>query len=658
MNMDLRINRFLVPFLLFSLLLAILPSVISADSTVFSIDPPTCNVLYGETFKVNVTITEVTNLTGWEFKLFYLNQIVNCIKVTEGPFLKQAGSTFKIFDITNDYNATHGRILAGCTLLGSTSVSGNGTLAIVTFEAVDEGDTILDLTETKLSDEKDPPQSIPHTTMDGAVHVEWLQDVIRVYPSESYVSFGEVFEVNVTIIEVTNLTGWEFKLFYLNTVVGCTNVTEGPFLKQGGGTFHVFNVTNDYNATHGRILAGCVIFGQVSVSGSGTLASVSFQALSGGETPLDLVDTKLTDEQLEPQPIPHTTIDGTVHVTVGVRDVAVINVYPSAFCVYKHHVLNVSALVANNGEMAETFNVTLYTSEINGWHLVDVDERLVWYSDGQDADKGSGENCWETTITAAVTVPSSNPVLAFDTRYEFENLYDYGSVQVSTDDGETWVSLENQYTTFDHMPLTEPEIIAQLPGLTGTSEGWPDWMTMTFNLSGYEGLTVLLGFRYMTDTAILNQGWLVDNVTVNSFEISNQAFQQLDPPLLRPVHTLTVTNLPTGSQETVIFPWNTSTTNSGIYSISCMAQVLQEESDTLNNFLMDGRVEVKMNPDLDGDSDVDIYDVVILAGAYGSIEGSPKWNPRADLIENGIIDIYDVVALVGYYGKTLDTGCA
>jgi len=655
--MDLRINRFLAPFLLSSLLLSILTSVISADSTVLSIDPPTYTVLYGETFKVNVTITEVTNLTGWEFKLFYLNQIVNCIKATEGPFLKQAGGTFKIFDITNDYNATHGRILAGCTLLGSTSVSGNGTLAIVTFQAFDEGDTILGLTETKLSDEKDPPQPIPHTTVDGAVHVDRLQDVVRVYPSDSYASFGEVFEVNITIVEVTNLTGWEFKLFYLNTVAGCTNITEGSFLEQGGSTFHVFNVTNDYNATHGRILAGCVILGRVSVSGSGTLASVSFQAFSRGETPLALADTKLTDEQLDPQPIPHTTIDGTIHVTVGMCDIAAINVSPSAFCVYKHHVLNVSALVANNGETAETFNVTLYTSEINGWHLVDIDERLVWYSDGQDAEKGLGENFWETTIITEVTVPSSNPALAFDTRYEFENLYDYGFVQVSTDDGETWVSLENQYTTFNHMPLAEPEIVAHLPGLTGTSEGWPDWMTMTFNLSGYEGLTVLLGFRYMTDTAILKQGWFVDNVTINSFEISNHALQQLDPPLLRPVHTLTVTNLTSGSQAIVIFPWNTTTTNSGTYSISCMAQTLEGESDTLNNFLMDGRVEVKMNPDLDGDSDVDIYDVVILAGAYGSVEGGPKWNPRADLIENGIIDIYDVVALVGYYGETLDTGC-
>lgn len=64
-----------------------------------------------------------------------------------------------------------------------------------------------------------------------------------------------------------------------------------------------------------------------------------------------------------------------------------------------------------------------------------------------------------------------------------------------------------------------------------------------------------------------------------------------------------------------------------------------------------------MNPDLDGDLDVDIYDVVILAGAYGSVKGGPKWNPRADLIENDVIDIYDVVALVGYYGKKLDTGC-
>lgn len=54
--------------------------------------------------------------------------------------------------------------------------------------------------------------------------------------------------------------------------------------------------------------------------------------------------------------------------------------------------------------------------------------------------------------------------------------------------------------------------------------------------------------------------------------------------------------------------------------------------------------------DLNNDGAVDIFDVVILALAFGSKPGDPNWNPDADLNNDGVVDIFDVVILVNEFG--------
>jgi bacillopeptidase F (M6 metalloprotease family) len=80
-------------------------------------------------------------------------------------------------------------------------------------------------------------------------------------------------------------------------------------------------------------------------------------------------------------------------------------------------------------------------------------------------------------------------------------------VQVSTDGGSTWTSLENAYTTYDADMDAHPTAIENLPGLTGMSPRFPSWMSMTFNLSDYAGETVMVSFRYFTDWYTSYEGW-------------------------------------------------------------------------------------------------------------------------------------------------------
>jgi hypothetical protein len=64
------------------------------------------------------------------------------------------------------------------------------------------------------------------------------------------------------------------------------------------------------------------------------------------------------------------------------------------------------------------------------------------------------------------------------------------------------------------------------------------------------------------------------------------------------------------------------------------------------------KFRVRALGDVDGDGDVDIYDIVTICLAYDSEEGDPNWVPEADIAEPyGKIDIYDVVTACNNYGS-------
>ncbi len=149
---------------------------------------------------------------------------------------------------------------------------------------------------------------------------------------------------------------------------------------------------------------------------------------------------------------------------------------------------------------------------LSTWIKEDMDDDgdLEWYSTpaGPEADM---QMFIEVDLSAAST-------LTFDTYYDIEAFWDYGIVQVSDDNGETWTSLANEYTTVDHDPAAYPAIIENLPGLTGLSDGW---ITMSFDLTPYAGQTVWIGFRYMTDWGTERPGFWVDNIYIGDILVED-----------------------------------------------------------------------------------------------------------------------------------------
>ncbi|MHA1860031.1 MAG: peptidase M6 [Candidatus Asgardarchaeia archaeon] len=152
---------------------------------------------------------------------------------------------------------------------------------------------------------------------------------------------------------------------------------------------------------------------------------------------------------------------------------------------------------------------------------MDGDGDLEWYST-------TGGSLADLSIVAELNLPEGNVVLSFDTYFEIEDYWDFGFVQISLD-GENWTSLENSNTTYVHDPNAHPTIVENLPGLTGSSEGW---VREEFNLTEHSGKSVFLRFRYVTDWAVQYAGWWVDNIAINGEVVDDADENVVFSPLL------------------------------------------------------------------------------------------------------------------------------
>ena len=120
-------------------------------------------------------------------------------------------------------------------------------------------------------------------------------------------------------------------------------------------------------------------------------------------------------------------------------------------------------------------------------------------------------------ITNPYTVQEGD-ILSVPSDYSIEEYWDFGFIQFSTDNGETWTSMANEYTTMDHDDDAHPNITPNLPGITGTPGGYVD---LQFDLDDFitPGTEVIFGFRYMTDWATLNYGWYIVGAFVGETEL-------------------------------------------------------------------------------------------------------------------------------------------
>jgi hypothetical protein len=168
------------------------PTPVYANVTVV---PEDVVVTVNETFKVEVWINNVTDMAGWQVGLLWNKEIITCLDAHVNTPSEWGGVGFDWFNktaadvnltavytgwlfgpgIENDYNDTSGRYLKAEVWGpngGDYQNTLNGTICAVTltFQALQPGSSLLDLTRTEIGDGTANP--IGFLVYDGSVEVQ------------------------------------------------------------------------------------------------------------------------------------------------------------------------------------------------------------------------------------------------------------------------------------------------------------------------------------------------------------------------------------------------------------------------------------------------------------------------------------------------------
>jgi len=132
-------------------------------------------------------------------------------------------------------------------------------------------------------------------------------------------------------------------------------------------------------------------------------------------------------------------------------------------------------------------------------------------------DSPAGNYSASSTVTMTLTNPINligytNPRLTFYTKYDVENGWDYGQVEISTNNGSTWIPLQGKYTnpgTGSFQPAGEP----LYDGTIG------EWVREEISLASYLGNQVKIRFELKSDGSVQQDGWYIDDIGILYYSI-------------------------------------------------------------------------------------------------------------------------------------------
>lgn len=272
----------------------------SSPSTKLFVDPMRSDVNEGESFTIQIKIIEAYDLFVLELRLGWASSILNATAWEEGDFLNQGGvrNTYSYFKVYND----KGYLMFSATLLGvGSGIDGSGTIARVTFTAKSAGETGLHLYGVGLADSFINPTS-NFLTEDAYVNAAGPK--FNVEPSsiiDPTLKSGTSFSVNITLTDVSEARGFEFRLQFNHTLLNVTDASVVPFLKEP--------VLSEWETDQDKGLVWFNVTSTASetVTKSGPVANVTFLVNTLGKTILELNVTKLDDKfaNMGSPPFPH-----------------------------------------------------------------------------------------------------------------------------------------------------------------------------------------------------------------------------------------------------------------------------------------------------------------------------------------------------------------
>ena len=113
------------------------------DTKFFSLSTDTTPIRFGDTFTLRLNAEDVTDLAGWQTDIAFDSDVLEAVEVNEGDFLKAEGVS--TFFLQGTIDNTAGEITKLSSARFGSSVSGTGTLLLVTFTAKATGETRVTL---------------------------------------------------------------------------------------------------------------------------------------------------------------------------------------------------------------------------------------------------------------------------------------------------------------------------------------------------------------------------------------------------------------------------------------------------------------------------------------------------------------------------------
>lgn len=299
-------------------------------------------------FTINVDLEDVVDLYSFEFWLGYNTTVLDVVEADVDPAFPPP--------VEIEILEPEGQIRVAAT--ASTPVTGNLTLASITFHVTDTGESVLDLHNITLIDSWS--EEIPYTEPVDGYFNNVLVAKIYVDPPEIIdptLTPGSKFHIDIKMENVFDFYSYEFGLAYDTGVITCLGAIIYP---PDNDTNFVTEIIMD--DAIGNIWINVTYHPPAepkSIPTPTTMVTIYFQVESYGSTVLDLHDTEIVNESDEE--ISHEVGDGFFATLT--RDVAILHVEASCNITYPGRTVNITVVAANVGDITETFNVTAYYDE-------------------------------------------------------------------------------------------------------------------------------------------------------------------------------------------------------------------------------------------------------------------------------------------------------
>jgi hypothetical protein len=119
---------------------------------------------------------------------------------------------------------------------------------------------------------------------------------LSVQPPTLTVTPGQSYSLDIDIVNITDLFAFQFDVTFDPTLIMATGVTEGTFFSANGVSFFP-GIIDNVGGSVSSIADSLSGFGPC-FTGSDTLATVRFQALGAGSSPIDIANVILLDSNL------------------------------------------------------------------------------------------------------------------------------------------------------------------------------------------------------------------------------------------------------------------------------------------------------------------------------------------------------------------------